>query len=60
MLSNPVEFEVERLLGHVFRDESGQELVNDFLGHARENVKWRNIENFCPTIWESALFTSEV
>lgn len=59
MLSHPMEFDVERLLGHVLRNESGQELVDDFLGHSGKNVKWRDIENFRPTVWMSALFTSE-
>lgn len=60
MLSHPVEFDVKRLLGHVLRDESGQELVDDFLGHARENVKGSDVENFRPTVRKSALFRSEV
>ena len=34
MLSHPMEFDVEGLLCHVFRDESGQEFVNDFPGHS--------------------------
>jgi hypothetical protein len=55
-----VEFDVKRLLGHVLRDESGQELVDDFLGHARENVKGSDVENFRPTVRKSALFRSEV
>jgi hypothetical protein len=55
-----MEFDVKRLLGHIFRDESGQEFVNDFLGHSGKNVKGSNVEDFRPTTWKSAWFTSEV
>lgn len=50
MLGHPMEFDVEGLLGHVLRDESGQEILNDFFGHSGEDVKRRDVEDFRPAI----------
>ena len=44
-----MEFDVERLLGHLIRDEPGQEVLDDFLGQAREDIEGCDVEDLCPT-----------
>ena len=50
MLSHPMEFDVERLLGHVSREEIGQEIVNYLLRQAREDIEWRDVEDLRPPV----------
>ena len=50
MLGHPMEFDVEGLLGHVLRDEPGQEVLDDFLGQSREDIEGRNVEDFRPSV----------
>jgi hypothetical protein len=45
MFSNPVKFDVECLIGHVGRNESGRKVVNKFLREPGENIDWRDIED---------------
>lgn len=44
-----MEFDVERLVGHLVRDEPWQEVLDDFLGQAREDVEGCDVEDFRPT-----------
>jgi len=50
MLSDPVEFDIERLLGHFGCHEAGQEVVDDFLRQPREDIKGCDIEDFRPAV----------
>ena len=50
MFGHPVKLNVKRLLSHLIRDESGQEVLDDFLGQAREDIEGRHVEDFSPTV----------
>lgn len=49
MLCHPMELDIKRLLGHFVRDESGQEVLDDFLGQPGEHIEGRYVEDFRPS-----------
>lgn len=50
MLSHPMEFKIERLLGHVAREKIGQEVANYLLRQSCEDIEWRDVEDLRPPV----------